>query len=64
MYICLCNGIRESELRRLAKDGVHEAEQAYAALGNHPKCGACLNSAQEVMDETLGKPLARGKALA
>jgi bacterioferritin-associated ferredoxin len=64
MYICLCNNIRDSELRALAKDGVRKAEHAYAALGNHPKCGACLQSAQEVIDETRGALPARGKAVA
>ena len=62
MYICLCNGIRDRELRALAKQGVQRVSEAYEALGNHPKCGACLQSAQEVIDETMGKT--RDKALA
>jgi bacterioferritin-associated ferredoxin len=64
MYICLCNGIRDSQLRALAKDGVHKAEHAYDALGSQPKCGACLCSAQEVMDEARGLCATREKAVA
>ena len=56
MYICLCNGFRDSELRALAKEGIRSAEHAYDALGAHPRCGACLQSAQALMDEAQEEP--------
>ena len=33
MYVCLCNGYRESDLRDVARDGIAAAGDAYAALG-------------------------------
>lgn len=51
MYVCLCNGYRDSELRQLACEGVSCAREAYRALGNGPCCGRCLECAQEIMDE-------------
>ena len=50
MYICLCNGYRESEIRRVAREGGTVASDAYVALGNGPCCGKCLDTAQSVID--------------
>lgn len=50
MYICICNAIRENDLRKaaLACDG--DAEATYACLGKRPNCGQCLEDAQEIID--------------
>jgi bacterioferritin-associated ferredoxin len=50
MYVCLCNGYRESELRELARRGFSDAEDAYRALGDGPCCGCCVDFAQEILD--------------
>jgi bacterioferritin-associated ferredoxin len=49
MYICICNAIRESDLRAVARITSGCAETAYAALGKHPNCGNCLCEAEEVL---------------
>ena len=49
MYVCLCNGFRDQELKALGAAGVRCPEAAYAMLGSHPKCGACLQTAQTVL---------------
>ncbi|OZA91511.1 MAG: ferredoxin [Erythrobacter sp. 34-65-8] len=49
MYVCICNAIRESELRRIARVTSGDAETAYAALGKRPNCGNCLCEAEEVL---------------
>lgn len=54
MYVCLCNGFRDCELRAIGKGGIRCAETAYALLGSHPKCGACLETAQNVLRESCG----------
>lgn len=54
MYVCICNGYRDSELRELARDGIACAVQAYMHLGQGPNCGQCLPVAQQVMDEVRG----------
>ena len=43
MYVCICNAIRESELRQAARHVAGDAEACYAALGKSPCCGSCLN---------------------
>jgi len=52
MYVCLCNGFRDCELKALGAGGVRCAETAYALLGSHPKCGACLETAQSLLRES------------
>ena len=56
MFVCLCNGYREAELRELARQGVTCAVQAYAALGNEPNCGSCMDIAQRIIDESQAGP--------
>lgn len=61
MYICICNAIRETDLRRVARHTAGDAEAAYAALGKRPNCGTCLMEADAILFEEreLGcKPVA------
>ena len=50
MYVCICNGYRESELREVAREGAVTAEDAYLSLGDGPCCGRCLPLAQDIVD--------------
>ena len=51
MYVCICNAIKESELRRVARHCPGDAEACYAALGKRPNCGTCLCDAEDVIAE-------------
>lgn len=51
MIVCVCNAIREDELRCVARKGAACPLDAYKALGCEPVCGCCLDSAQEVIDD-------------
>ena len=62
MYVCLCNGYRDSDLRALASRGIASAAEAYEALGNGPSCGRCLEFAQEIMDRAQDARAAQAKA--
>ena len=49
MYVCICNAIREKDLRaatRCCRDG---AEGLYARLGRTPQCRQCLDEATEIV---------------
>lgn len=50
MYVCLCNGHRDRELRELAARGVSCVREAYRKLGGDPVCGRCLDFAQDLID--------------
>jgi bacterioferritin-associated ferredoxin len=60
MYVCLCNGYRDSELREMARQGYTVAEEAYLALGDGPCCGQCVDFAQVILDTAGGAPSEAG----
>ena len=51
MYVCICNAIRESDLRDAARKYSGDAEALYARLGKVPQCRQCLEEAQDVVEE-------------
>ena len=51
MYVCICNGYRESDLLEVARSGLESAVEVYNALGKGPCCGQCLDSAQEIINK-------------
>ena len=56
MYVCICNALRETQIRELAVERpTATAEDIYAALGVDPDCGTCLYYAQDVIDAERAK---------
>ncbi|MDJ0978914.1 MAG: ferredoxin [Erythrobacter sp.] len=51
MYICICNAIRETDLRQAAIGHGGDAEATYATLGKRPNCGQCLGKAGEIIEQ-------------
>ncbi|MBX7527585.1 (2Fe-2S)-binding protein [Qipengyuania vesicularis] len=51
MYVCICNAIRESDLRNAARRCPGDAEACYSALGKRPNCGTCLADADAIVFE-------------
>ncbi|UAB79042.1 (2Fe-2S)-binding protein [Erythrobacter sp. SCSIO 43205] len=51
MYTCICNAIRETDLRAAAVQSGGDAETVYATLGKRPNCGQCLEKAQKLIEE-------------
>ncbi len=51
MVVCVCNAIRESQVREAARCGSTTACQVYRALGCRPKCGQCSITARAIIDE-------------
>ena len=51
MYTCICNAIRECDLRKAARQHDGNAESVYAKLGKRPNCGNCLEEAEDVIRE-------------
>lgn len=53
MYICLCNGITESQIREAVGDGAHSLPALRGCLGVASNCGRCADFAEMVLQETL-----------
>ena len=49
MYVCVCNAIREDELRHAARRVAGDAAAVYEALGCSVQCGTCLDEAEEMI---------------
>lgn len=62
MYVCICNCIRETELRSAARVRPSAcAKQLYASMGKEPQCCQCLDDAGEIIAEAragLGEQIA------
>jgi len=56
MFVCLCNGHRDSEIRQAARNGMTCARQIYRTLGKPVRCGRCLDFAASVIAETRATP--------
>lgn len=52
MYICICNAIREKDLRQAARcHASGNAEALYGTMGYQPQCRQCLDDANDVVAE-------------
>lgn len=51
MLVCICNAIREAEVRKAARQGVACPASAYRLLGRRAKCGQCIPYAREIIAE-------------
>ena len=55
MYVCICNAIKETDLRRAALLHAGDVDAVYAAPGKTPQCGQCLDDAAEILIEEREK---------
>ena len=49
MVVCICNAVRERDIRAVARECSTPC-QAYRALGCRPKCGQCTVEARAILD--------------
>jgi bacterioferritin-associated ferredoxin len=50
MVVCICNSIRESDVREAVRKGATCPRSAYASLGRRPRCGQCIPYAREIVE--------------
>jgi len=49
MVVCICNAIRENQVRDAARAGSAEPRCAYKRLGCQVRCGQCLPFARQII---------------
>lgn len=49
MFICICNAIREKDIRATARCHAGNAEEIYGRMGFKPQCRQCLDDAEDVI---------------
>jgi bacterioferritin-associated ferredoxin len=52
MYVCICNGITEKQVRQAAESGISSLWDLQKELGVASNCGKCGETAVEIMRET------------
>jgi bacterioferritin-associated ferredoxin len=51
VYVCICNAIRETDLRAAAHCCRGDADAVYHSLGRPPQCRQCLDDAADILAE-------------
>ena len=59
MYVCVCNGITEKQIRREVMNGAATYDEIQARLDVGLCCGTCKETALSVIDETIQQNLSR-----
>lgn len=49
MVVCVCNAIRERDVREAVKHGCADPMSAYASMGRRPRCGQCIPFARRII---------------
>ncbi|SFS04342.1 (2Fe-2S)-binding protein [Sphingomonas jatrophae] len=49
MIVCVCNAIKERDVRGAARAGAASPCAAYASLGRRARCGQCVPFAREII---------------
>ncbi|HAN29385.1 MAG TPA: (2Fe-2S)-binding protein [Haliea salexigens] len=57
MFICLCRGVTDSEIRAEVRQGAVRYEDIQARLDVGMCCGTCKESAEEVIAESIAESL-------
>ena len=42
MYVCLCNGLTDCQVRRAVEGGACRPREVYGACGCRAQCGTCV----------------------
>ena len=52
MYVCLCNGVTDGQIRREIQGGAQSVIELQQRLGVANQCGICWSSAQSVLKQS------------
>jgi bacterioferritin-associated ferredoxin len=53
MYVCICKGITDSQIRSAVADGLTNYHELRQTLGLSSQCGRCAVSAREIFSASL-----------
>jgi bacterioferritin-associated ferredoxin len=51
MFVCVCNAIRERELRTAARCHLGDPDAVYEKMGKPAQCGQCYEEAADILAE-------------
>ena len=50
MYVCICNGVTDKDIRQAAEAGVRTVAELTMRTGAGANCGSCLDMASSLLD--------------
>lgn len=53
MYVCICKGITDTQIRAAVQDGASTLREVNSALGVASQCGKCGIMARDIVRESL-----------
>lgn len=53
MYVCICKGITDTQIRAAVQDGASSLRELNSALGVASQCGKCGIMARDIVRESL-----------
>jgi len=59
MYVCICNGVTDHQIREAAASGVRSVAELTMRTGCGATCGTCLETASSILDASRAE---RGNA--
>ena len=51
MYVCLCNGVTDRQIREAAEAGCRSMSELTMRTGCGATCGSCVEMATQLLDE-------------
>ncbi|MFP7723097.1 (2Fe-2S)-binding protein [Lysobacter sp. A3-1-A15] len=54
MYVCICNGVTERDIRQAAEAGCRSLPELTMRTGAGANCGSCVDMAASLLDEARG----------
>jgi len=52
MYVCLCHGVTDRDIREAAENGVSSMRQLGKELGVGTQCGRCACTARDILRDS------------
>lgn len=52
MYVCICNGVTDQDIRRAAEAGCRTMAELTMRTGAGATCGSCVDMATALLEET------------
>lgn len=50
MYVCICNALREKEIKAAAGDNVATVAEVFNRCGTRPRCGKCVPDVAQMIE--------------
>jgi bacterioferritin-associated ferredoxin len=57
MYVCICNGVTDADIRRVADEGCRDVHELTMRTGCGSNCGSCRELAAEILLESRSQTL-------